>query len=388
MKKQMVKIFAIVIGCTSLMSTASYGYQINDNLNVGVKAYLNAMEAYGDHFDASKVGQAQANTNSSNADGFRLSRAYLIAIGRINKEFSGKFTLDEAYSDPTAANGRGNVFVKYLYGIYTPAKDVAIRFGLTETPWIPYEEGLWNYRFVSETAPDYEGFMPSSDLGLAVVGSLFNKLIDYHLMVSNGEGYQAQQNGRGYAGAARIALNIKPFIFNIFGMDESMHNGIPGYNPKRAIAMLVYTDSLLRVAGEFMWADDHITSEDQSKAKFNHGYGYEFWGFLRIPSEEKLRIFARYLEMNPNGSDSYTPVSGKVAPTTSIGTYNIYSTELLKFVNTTQNTWGLAGISYDISKETIVALDYNFYTLDGYNLSSKKTTFNDQAVALNLRFAF
>lgn len=388
MRKHLNKILVMVAGCIALMSTASYAYQINDNLNVGVKAYLNAMEASGDHFNASTVGQAQANENAGNANGIRLSRAYLIAIGKINKEFSGKFTLDEAYSDPTAGNGRGNVFVKYLYGIYTPAKDVAIRFGLTETPWIPYEEGLWNYRFVSETAPDYEGFMPSSDLGLAVVGSLFHKLIGYHVMVSNGEGYQSQQNGRGYAAAARIALNIKPFIFNIFGMDESMHNGIPGYNPKRAIAMLVYTNSLLRVAGDVMWADDHITSADQGKAKFNHGYGYEFWGFMRIPGEEKLRIFARYLEMNPNGSDPYTPVSGKVAPTTSIGSNNLYATELLKFVNTTRNTWGLAGVSYDISKQTIVALDYNIYTLDGYNLSDQKKTFTDQAVALNLRFAF
>ncbi len=388
MKKHLSKILVLVVGCIAMFSTASYAYQINDDLNIGVKAYLNAMEASGDHFNASTVGQTQADTNSANANGVRLSRAYLIAIGRINKQFSGKFTLDEAYSDPTASNGRGDVFVKYLYGIYTPAKDIAVRFGLTETPWIPYEEGLWNYRFVSETAPDYEGFMPSSDLGLAVVGSLFDKLIDYHVMVSNGEGYQSQQNGRGFAGAARIALNIKPFIFNIFGMDESMHNGIPDYNPKRAIAMLVYTNSLLRVAGDFMWADDHITSADAGKAKFNHGYGYEFWGFLRIPGEEKLRIFGRYLEMNPNGSDAYTPVSGKVAPTTSIGSTNLYSTELLKFVNTTQNTWGLAGISYDISKETIVALDYNIYTLDGYNLSSQKKTFTDQAVALNLRFAF
>ncbi|MCL4468112.1 MAG: OprO/OprP family phosphate-selective porin [Deltaproteobacteria bacterium] len=388
MKKQMNKIFVIVIGCISLMSTASYGYQINDNLNIGVKAYLNAMQASGDNFNASKVGQDQANTNSSNANGVRLSRAYLVVMDKINDKFSGKFTLDEAYSDPTASNGRGNVFVKYLYGIYTPVKNMAIRFGLTETPWIPYEEGLWEYRFVSETAPDYEGFMPSSDLGLAVVGSLFDKLIDYHVMVSNGEGYQSQQNGRGYAGAARIALNVKPFIFNIFGMDENMHNGIPDYNPKRAIAMLVYSNSLLRVAGEWMWADDHITPADQGKAKFNHGYGYEFWGFLRIPGEKKLRIFARYLDMKPNGNNSNLPVSGKIAPTVSLGSSNLYSTELFKFVSTSENTWALAGISYDITKDVIAAIDYNFYTLQGYDLSKNKTTYNDQAVALNLRFAF
>ena len=388
MKKQMNKIFVIVIGCISLMSTASYGYQINDNLNIGVKAYLNAMQASGDNFNASTVGQDQANTNSSNANGMRLSRAYLVVMDKINDKFSGKFTLDEAYSDPTASNGKGNVFVKYLYGIYTPVKNMAIRFGLTETPWIPYEEGLWEYRFVSETAPDYEGFMPSSDLGLAVVGSLFDKLIDYHVMVSNGEGYQSQQNGRGYAGAARIALNVKPFIFNIFGMDENMHNGIPDYNPKRAIAMLVYSNSLLRVAGEWMWADDHITPADQGKAKFNHGYGYEFWGFLRIPGEKKLRIFARYLDMKPNGNNSNLPVSGKIAPTVSLGSSNLYSTELFKFVSTSENTWALAGISYDITKDVIAAIDYNLYTLQGYNLSNNKTTYNDQAVALNLRFAF
>ena len=388
MKKHMNKIFVIVIGCISLMSTASYGYQINDDLNIGVKAYLNAMQASGDHFDNSKVGQAQADTNSSNANGMRLSRAYLVIVDRINDEVSGKFTLDEALSDPTASNGRGNVFVKYLYGIFTPVKNMAIRFGLTETPWIPYEEGLWNYRFVSETAPDYEGFMPSSDWGVAIVGSLFDKLIEYHVMGSNGEGYQATQNGRGYAGAARIALNVKPFILNIFGMDESMHNGIPDYNPKRAIAMLTFTNSLLTVSGDWIWADDHITPADQGKAKFNHGYGYEFWGFLRIPGEEKLRVFARYLDMKPNGNDSYEPVSGKIAPTVSLGSSNLYSTEMFKFDATSENTWALAGVSYDITKDVIVALDYNLYTLQGYDLSNNKTTYNDNAVALNMRLAF
>jgi hypothetical protein len=371
-----------------VLGTGASAYQINDNLNIGVKAYLNAMEAYGDHFNTGKVGQLTADQNISNANGLRLSRAYLTILGKASDEFSGKLTLDEAYSDPTAPNGRGNVFVKYLYGIFTPAKDIAIRFGLTETPWIPYEESLWEYRFVSETAPDYEGFMPSSDWGVAIVGSLFNNLIDYHILGSNGEGYQAQQNGRGYAAAARIAFNIKPFIFNIFGMDESMHNGIPDYNPKRAIAMLVYTNKLLRVAGDWIWADDHITPVDQEKAKFNHGYGYEFWGFLRIPGEEKLRIFARYLNMKPNGDDAYKPVSGTIKPTTSLGSYNIYSTELFKAVATSENTWALAGISYDVTKQTILALSYNIYTLYGYDLSQKKTTFNDQSVALNLKVAF
>ncbi|MCL4558366.1 MAG: hypothetical protein M1491_07025 [Deltaproteobacteria bacterium] len=390
MKKRMSRIF--VVGCTAVLlglaGTASYAYQINDDLNVGVKAYLNAMEASGDHFDASKVGQAQANTNSSNADGARLSRAYLAIVGKINDEVSGKFVLDEAMSDPSVGNGRGNVFVKYLYGIFTPVKHLAIRFGLSETPWIPYEEGIWSYRFVSETAPDYEGFMPSSDWGIAVVGSLFHKLIEYHVMGSNGEGYQATQNGRGFAGAARIALNIKPIIFNIFGMDESMHNGVPDYDPKRAIVMLTFRNSLLTLSGDWIWADDHITPVDAGKAKFNHGYGYEFFGFLRVPGEEKLRIFARYLDMKPNGSDSNLPVSGAVSPTVSLGSSNLYSTELYKFVATSENSWALAGISYDITKDVIAALDYNLYTIQGYDLSKDKTAYSDDAVALNLRLAF
>lgn len=388
MKKHRNRIFMAAAGCILLMSTTSYAYQINDNLNIGVKAYLNAMEASGDHFDKAKVGQAQAETNSSNANGLRLSRAYLNLFDRINDEVSGKFTLDEAQSDPTVSHGKGNVYVKYLYGIFTPVSNLAIRFGLTETPWIPYEESLWKYRFVSETAPDYEGFMPSSDWGVDLVGNFFDKLIQYQVMGSNGEGYQAPQDGKGFAGAARIALNVKPIIFDVFGMSESMHNGVPDYNPKRAIAMLVYTNSLFRVAGEWMWADDHITPNDAGKAKFDHGTGYEFWGYLRIPGAEKLRIFARYLDMNPNGKDTNTPVSGTVAPTVSLGSTNLYSTEMLKFVNTTENSWGLAGVSYDIAKGVIIALDYNFYTLKGYDLSKNKATFNDNAVALNMRLAF
>ena len=171
-------------------------------------------------------------------------------------------------------------------------------------------------------------------------------------------------------------------------MDESMHNGVPDYNPKRAIAMLTFTNSLLTVSGDWIWADDHITPNDQEKAKFNHGMGYEFFGFLRIPGEKRLRVFARYLDMRPNGGDSNLPVSGKVAPTVSLGSTNLYSTELFKFVATSENSWALAGVSYDVTKDVIVALDYNLYTLQGYDLSKNKATYNDDAVALNLRLAF
>ena len=378
-------ITALLLG-PAIISGRAYAYQINDHLNVGVTAYLNGVYASGDHFDASNVGQSQANTNTGSINGLRLSRAYLTVIGRANDKFSGKFTIDEAYADPSAANGRGNVFVKYLYGIYTPLKNTQIRFGLTETPWIPYEEGVWTYRFLAQTPSDYEGFMPSSDYGVAIVGSLLNKLIEYHIMGSNGEGYQAAQNGKGYAASARIGLNLKPFTLNLFGLDESTHNGIPDYNPKRAIAMLMYSNDILRLAGDYLWADDHITPADMQYAKFNHGYGYSFWGFLRIPQEKSIRVFARYLYMKPNGSDSYTPVSDKISPATNLGI--VYSTSLYGALTSMENSWSLIGVSYDITKDSIIALDYNMFSAKGYDLMKNKTTYNDQSVALNLQVGF
>ena len=378
--------FMIAIASLLLMSTVSYGYQINDNLSVSVTGYLNAVEATGDHFNTAKVGQTEVFLNTSNANGIRLSRAYLTVSGRANNEFSGKFTLDEAYSDPTASNGRGNVFVKYLYGIFIPVKNIEIRFGLTETPWIPYEESLWGYRFVSQTAPDYEGLMPSSDYGVAIVGSLFNKLIDYHIMGSNGEGYQSTQDNRGFAGSARISLNVKPMTLSVFGWDESMHNGIPDYNPKRAMAMLLYTNGLLRVAGEYMWADDHVTPSDLNFTKFDNGHGYSLWGVLRIPDAESLRIFARYLYMKPNNDHAYTPVSGIIQPDTDIG--SVYGTSLLSNLTSKENDWTMFGVSYDLTSDMIIAVDYNLYAVKGFDLSKNKTTYNDSSVALNLQVGF
>lgn len=386
MKKQMNKIFVIVIGCISLIGTASYGYQVNDNLSVSVTGYLNEIEATGDHFDTSKVGQAQAFTNTSNTNGLRLSRAYITVMGKITDELSGRLTLDQSYSDPNAAKGRGNIYVKNLSATYSPLAAVNLRMGVMDTPWIPWEEKYWPYRFLAMTPVDYEGLQTSADYGIAVFGTLADKLIEYYAMGSNGEGYQSTQDGRGYAGSARVTLNVNPIILSVFGWDESMHNGVPDYNPKRAIAMLMYSDSLLRVAGEYFWADDHITANDQSQAKFNNGNGYSLWGFLHIPGEESIRVFARYLFLKPRNNDAYMPVSNKVSPDTSLGI--IYETSLLNNLTSKENDWFLFGVSYDITKDTIIALNYNLYSAKGYDLSKNKTTYTDNSIALNLQIGF
>ncbi len=376
----------VVLGILS--SANARAYQINDRLNVGFTGFLNAMYATGDHFDASKVGAAQAAANAGYADGLRLSRAYLTVIGKATDSVWGRITLDENYSDPTVENGRGGVFVKYLYAAYTPIKTLEIKLGLVETPWISYEDSVWTYRFLARTGPDYEGLATSADYGVSVAGSLLNNLIEYHVLVSDGEGYQNPQNGRGFALGARVGFNVGPFALDVFGYDESMHNGVTDYNPKRAIAMLVYDfRDILRAAGEYMIADDHITPQDRSVASFENGTGYSLFGFLRLPVEKAVRIFGRYLFMDPDRDNAYMPVSGVVSPGTSIDG-PIYGTSLLGALTGTQNTWAIAGVSYDVTKDVIIALDYNGYTVKTYDLSERQATFADNAAALNLQVAF
>ncbi len=386
MYKHTKKIISISIGCLLLISAVSYGYQINDDLNISATGYLNAIEASGNHFDTSKVGQTEASLNTSNVDGLWLSRAYLTVIDKITDELSGRLTLDQSYSDPSAPNGRGTIYVKNVSATYSPFAEVNLRMGIMDTPWIPWEEHYWPYRFLAMTPADYEGIQTSADYGVALFGTIADKLIDYYIMGSNGEGYQATQDGRGYAGSARITLNVNPIILSVFGWDESMHNGIPDYNPKRAIAMLMYTDSLVRVAGEYFWADDHVMPENLDFTKFDNGHGYSLWGFIHIPGEEKLRAFARYLYTKPNSNDAYKPVSGKIEPDTDLGV--VYETSLLSKLTSKENNWLLFGVSYDIAKDTIIAFDYNLYSAKGFDLSRNKTTYNDSSIALNLQIGF
>lgn len=358
--------------------------------------YFDFTYAGGDSFTANPLqkglNKVTADNNKGLASGFHFTRTYLTLIKRFDEGHHFRLTLDQMLNDvggnscangagPTAgkchegapfgldgysSTGRNSTFVKYAYYNHVLLPGLEVRVGQHQTPWIEYEEHRWTYRYQSPIMVDQQSFQTSSDMGVSLMGKVLDKKVDYHFAFMEGEGYQNTPDARSYSWAGRVSVEpIKGVIISGFGHDETLRNGIEGFNPKRLLGNVeVYApeSDRFKVNAQYVWADDGsdigtpraaqginvpATYNGSTSAlptlygnrngpatgtpRFHNAQGSEFWAYYRIPGlfEEKVRFFSRYYFMKPNKS-------------TQAG----------------DNQSILFGISYDYSKYFSVALDY------------------------------
>jgi len=349
-----------------------FAFDLGNGFSISNVTYMDFTAASGDLFDKNTgkdITPAQAKTNEGQANGFHLNRFYITLVKQVNDQLLIRLTSDQMTARPDGSTeatpfgfsgyggaGRGNFFIKYGYAQYTPFPQLMIRAGMNQTAWIDEAENRWTLRFLRPTFWDEQGALTSSDLGVSAIGNFFNKLIGYHLMFSNGEGYENNSiDGRGFAGQGRLDLNpIQGLTLSAFGLMETYHNGVSGWNPNREIfyAMYAQEHDLFRVAAEYMMADD-VHSGSATKAiimttpgvgsssgsrgpstsgpRFDQARGYGAWGWVRIPGAESLRLFTRFYVIKPNT----TTAAGKTAE-----------------IN--------GGVAYDVMKGITVAVDETY----------------------------
>jgi len=154
------------------------------------------------------------NTKSGSTDidpngfGVDVTRAYLIVNHQFDDIWSVNLTTDfnfasyKAASTSTVTGTSGDtvatsttvttpetqLFIKKAY-VQGKFSDMAVlRLGSSDTPWIPYAEGVYGYRFVEKTIIDREGFGNSADWGVNLNGS--NSMVNYSVSAVNGNGYK------------------------------------------------------------------------------------------------------------------------------------------------------------------------------------------------------
>jgi hypothetical protein len=139
---------------------------------------------------------------SKNADGsefnpnaFNLSRAYLNVTGQIHHLLAFRITTDVTRETGTGSSLNGSLTVRLKYGFAQlnlddwTTKGSWVRFGLQQTPYIDYAEGVYRYRFQSPIMVDRDGFLTSSDFGLSSHLNFPNNYGDVHVGFYNGDGY-------------------------------------------------------------------------------------------------------------------------------------------------------------------------------------------------------
>src|SRR5256886_17643233 len=78
-------------------------------------------------------------------------------------------TLFRSYRNPSDSSL--SYRLKYAFATYTPqGSPLTFKVGQIHTPWLDWEEALWDYRVQGTMAMDRAGYLSAADLGVGVDG--------------------------------------------------------------------------------------------------------------------------------------------------------------------------------------------------------------------------
>jgi hypothetical protein len=201
MSKQILSALAVA-GC-GLSLGARAGVEVAPNTTVGSLAF----------FDFGNVSNQQ-DTNlpkhvnvAPTGNGFDVKRLYLSIDHTFNNVWSANLTTDAQYIsspsvtvDPasttkttTSTTNSGGVTELFIKRLYLQAKlDDAfiVRAGAYTSPWAPFVESLYGYRWIEKTATDRLGFANTADWGLNAGGKFGTTGLSYSISAVNGGGHK------------------------------------------------------------------------------------------------------------------------------------------------------------------------------------------------------
>jgi hypothetical protein len=284
-----------------------------DNTKVGVTIFD----------DLSYINQTPTNTSTvkgstplvkANGYGDDIKRAYLSVDHTFNSVYSANLTLDFAPNGIILNGGTfgtgtlmGSEVVKYAYvqGNYSPM--FVVQVGAEKTPWIPFVEDIYGYRFIDKVVVDQNKFGNSSDWGVNAHGDFGNGLFDYSVSLLDGNGYKNPIRSDSMDVEGRVNLNWHGFVLALGGYTGDLSNNttLPVTTPitppvffqtaSRWDALFAYTDERIRAGIEYFEANDWKVTTKTTPDK-SEGWSV-FGSYVVIP---QWSVFARYDWLEPS----------------------------------------------------------------------------------------
>ncbi len=151
------------------------------------------------------------SVTDSHLNNFDLTRAYLNVIGKFPSGLYGRLTPDIF----RASDGTLTFRLKYAYAAWTPEHSpLTPKFGVIHTPWLDWEEALWDYRMQGTMAlerfrnPAGTNYLSSADLGFGVDGKFKYDFVNFQVGVYNGEFYSAPERDKYKDVEARLSVRV------------------------------------------------------------------------------------------------------------------------------------------------------------------------------------
>jgi hypothetical protein len=259
---------------------------VNDT-TIGGKAYIDLTE---------KEQKKNGVKNASTGAGLDVTRFYFSVTHKFNDTWSANLTTDFNF---TSATGETQLFVKkaYLQGKFDDA--LVFRAGAADTPWIPYVENLYGFRYVEKELLDRMGQGTSADWGLNLNGKADK--VDYSMSELNGGGYKnptrtKRMDFEGRIGAQPID-NVTIAIGGYSGtLGKETQTVAAKHTAERFDALAAYVDGNTRFGAEYFetrnWGNVLTVAHDKAD-------GYSLWGSIGL-ADTGTTAFARYDRVKPN----------------------------------------------------------------------------------------
>ncbi|HXO86201.1 MAG TPA: hypothetical protein VN803_11830 [Gemmatimonadales bacterium] len=203
--------------------------------------------------------QLKDSLGAGNQNQFSIQRAYINVYGRFSGGISTRITTDIA---PTGA-GNQTVRLKYAFLGLTPTNSpLTYKFGLLNTPYVEWEEQLWDYRMQGPIAVDRNGYMSSADFGAGIDGRWNNEGVNAQFVIMNGEGYSGGTGDNHKDAGLRVSgrLSKTNDASRTGGLRLTGYAGLGkatgGADRNRFIATGSYKTQQLTLAAEFVSTKD------------------------------------------------------------------------------------------------------------------------------------
>ncbi|HEX5385847.1 MAG TPA: hypothetical protein VFW66_04020 [Gemmatimonadales bacterium] len=248
-------------------------------VSVGGLAY--AQYAYQFHGDS---------VTGSHLNAFDITRAYITITARFPLGVGARITPDIYRSTDGSLAYR----LKYAYATWTPGPSpLTLELGQIHTPWLDWEEALWDYRMQGTMALErFRGpsgsYLSSSDLGFGVDGKFASERVSFELGAYNGETYKSSEGDQHKDVSGRLSVRL-------LESDDSSRMGglrVTGYGQigeptgggrrNRYIAMLSYKSRLFTLAGEYARTRDRLDNLPPASGTPVPTTDADIWSFFGV----------------------------------------------------------------------------------------------------------
>jgi hypothetical protein len=297
---------------------------------------------YADFSSKDNKDKATGVKSSDSGTGVDVKRFYFTVTHEFDPVWSAQFQSD--IGDQGAK--RYDVFVKkaYIQAKISPA--ATFRLGSADTPWIPFVEGLYGYRYLETTLTDHLSFGASADWGVHFLGKAAADKVGYQFSVVNGKGYSNPTRTKSVDFEGRVSFEpIKGLTLAAGGYSGKRGNdtdAVPAkHTAQRTDALVAFVNDRVRVGGEWFDAKNWNTVTSASTDKSD---GFSIFG--SVAATPQMSIFGRY--------DSAKP-SKDLKPSLELTYYN-------------------AGVQWRLNKSFAASLAYKFEEVKGGTLSTSNGT--------------